>query len=128
MLPAEVEILRRMPTTEEHQRIAGSAFYKDGIPTGVLERTWKAVVATDGSGEAIGTTRIMYDAPGWFSIGDVAVLPEWQGRRIGSAMMDTALEIVREESPGAFVYLFTFKHGFYERLGFGKESVQMRRV
>ena len=126
-LPAEVQIVRRMPTAEEHERVAGSAFYKDGIPTGILERT-ESHCCTDQAGEVIGTTRIMYDAPGWFSIWDVAVLPEWQGRRIGSAMMDAASEMVRDESPGAFLYLFTFKHGFYERSGFSKESVQMRRV
>ena len=36
--------------------------------------------------------------------------------------------VVSEESPGAFVYLFTFKHGFYERLGFSKETLSMRKV
>jgi ribosomal protein S18 acetylase RimI-like enzyme len=128
VFPDGVKIVRRMPTTEEHERVAGSEFYKDGVPTGVLERTWKGVVATDASGEVIGTVRIMYDAPGWFSIWDVAVLPDWQGKRIGTAMMEAALEIVRDESPGAFVYLFTFKHGFYERLGFGKETLTMRKV
>lgn len=128
VFPPGVQIVRRMPTVEEHERVAGSSFYKDGTPSGILDRTWKAVVATDSNGEAIGTTRIMYDAPGWFSIWDVAVLPDWQGRRIGTAMMEAALDIVHEESPGAFVYLFTFKHGFYERLGFSKGTVEMRKV
>jgi ribosomal protein S18 acetylase RimI-like enzyme len=128
VFPEDVEIVRRMPTLEEFQRVAGKAFYNDGMPTGILERTWRAVVATGERGEVIGTTRIVFDAPGWFSIWDVAVLPDWQGRRIGTAMMEAALEIVHEESPGAFVYLFTFKHGFYERLGFDKGGVQIRKV
>ncbi len=126
--PAGVEILRRLPTIEEHERVAGREFYKDGTPSGVLDRTWRGVVAVDPHGEVIGTVRIMYDAPGWFSIWDVAVLPEWQGQRIGTAMMEAALDVIREESPGANVHLFTYKHGFYERLGFAKESVQMRKV
>jgi hypothetical protein len=38
------------------------------------------------------------------------------------------LAIVHEESPGAFVYLFTYKHGFYEKLGFTEQTVSLRRV
>ncbi|MFO0769047.1 MAG: GNAT family N-acetyltransferase [Nitrospiraceae bacterium] len=71
---------------------------------------------------------MMHDAPGWFSIWDVAVVPDWQGQRIGSTMMHEALEMIREASPGAIVHLFTYKHGFYERLGFAKETVSMRRL
>lgn len=85
-------------------------------------------MATIPTGEAIGVARIMYDSPGWFSVWDVAVLPEWQGKRIGTAMMEAAMNVVREESPGAFVYLFTYKPGFYGRLGFETEGVTMRKV
>jgi len=128
VFPDGVTIVRRMPTVEEHGRVAGGAFYASGVPEGVLARTWRAVVALDPDGEVIGIIRIMYDAPGWFSVWDVAVLPVWQGQRIGTALMEAAIDVVREESPGAFVHLFTFKPGFYERLGFGKETVLMRKV
>jgi ribosomal protein S18 acetylase RimI-like enzyme len=126
--PEGVKIVRRKPTEDEHLRVAASTFYQQGVPEGVLDRTWQGVVALSPSGDAIGTVRIVYDAPGWFSIWDVAVLPEWQGQRIGAAMMKEAIEIVREASPGAWVYLFTYKHAFYERLGFTKESVSMLKV
>jgi len=126
--PPGVEILCRMPTHKEFSRVAGIAFDRQGTQTEALERTWKAVVATDSAGEAIGVLRIMYDAPGWFSVWDVAVLPEWQGRRIGTAMVKAALDLVRDESPGAFVYLFTFKSEFYERMGFATEGVHMVKV
>jgi len=127
-LPDGVVVATRMPTVEEFQEVAGREFYKDGVPAGFLARTWQGVVATSPDGEAIGVVRIMYDSPGWFSIWDVAVHPDWQGQKVGTAMMEAALEIIRQESPGAFVHLFTFKHAFYERLGFGKESVTMRKV
>lgn len=126
--PEGVQIEPRIPTGEEFQRVAGEVFYREGVPPGVLERTWGGVVALSPSGEAIGTVRIMHDAPGWFSIWDVAVLPEWQGQRIGEAMMKEALTQIRQASSGAFVFLFTFKHGFYERLGFGTELVSIRKV
>ncbi len=126
--PTGVEILRRKPTLEEYQQVVGSAVYNKAGASGVFERSWAGVVATDPAGEVIGTVRVMYDAPGWFSIWDVAVLPDWQGQRIGTAMMEAALEIVREESPGAFVYLFTYRHEFYERIGFDKGSVDIVKV
>ena len=126
--PEGVRIEPRVPTGEEFQQVAGQVFYRDGVPAGVLEKTWNGVVAFSPNGEAIGTVRIMHDAPGWFSIWDVGVLPEWQGQRIGEAMMKAALELVSQASPGAFVFLFTYKQGFYERLGFGTETVSMRRA
>jgi len=126
--PEGVTIERSGPTPEEFLRVAGAAFgYREPTP-GLLEGSWGAVVARSPGGEAIGVLRIMFDAPGWFSVWDVAVDPEWQARRIGTAMMKEAVAMVHEASPGAFVYLFTFNHGFYERLGFTKESVSMLRA
>ena len=126
--PSEVRIERRMPTLEEFAKVAVEAFYRDGVKAEVLERTWRCVVATLPDGSVIGMTRIMYDAPGWFSVWDVAVVPEWQSRRIGAALMKETLAVVREESPGAFVYLFTYKDGFYERLGFSKGTMHSIKV
>jgi ribosomal protein S18 acetylase RimI-like enzyme len=128
VFPADVKIERRVPTVEEFERVVGGAFYRGGVSNGVLDRTWRAVVAVGPGGEVIGTLRIVFDSPGWFSIWDVAVLPSWQGRRIGTTLMQAALELVREESPGAHVYLFTLKHGFYERLGFAKGSVDTLKL
>ena len=126
--PEGVTIERRKPTSEEFTGIAGQAFGYKELPPGLLENTWAGIVARSPDGETIGVLRIMRDAPGWFSIWDVAVVPDWQARRIGSKMMNEALEMIREASPGAIVHLFTFKHGFYERLGFTEGSVSMRRV
>ena len=126
--PEGVTIERRKPTAEEYSKVAGKTFdYKDSVP-GLLENTWSGVVARSPEGGAIGVLRIMHDAPGWFSIWDVAVLPEWQANRIGSTMMKEAIEMIREASPGAIVHLFTFKHAFYERLGFCLEPASLRRL
>ena len=126
--PEGVTIERRKPTSDEYAGVAGRAFgHKEPVP-GLLESTWNGLVARSPDGETIGVLRIMWDAPGWFSIWDVAVVPDWQARRIGSTMMKEALEMIREASPGAIVHLFTYKHGFYERLGFTKETVSVRRL
>jgi ribosomal protein S18 acetylase RimI-like enzyme len=129
--PDGVTLERQIPTPEEYERVTNAAFGNKGVGFGetassVLERTWNTVVARSPSGEAIGVLRIMHDAPGWFSIWDVAVDPSWQAKRIGSKMMEEAVDLIREACPGAIVFLFTFKHGFYERLGFKLEGASMR--
>ncbi|MBV6457808.1 MAG: hypothetical protein HONBIEJF_00928 [Fimbriimonadaceae bacterium] len=126
--PEGVTIERRLPTVEEYADIAGRAFSYKELQPEILQTTWGGVVAIAPGGETVGVVRIVRDAPGWFSIWDVAVLPEWQARRIGSEMMKAALAMIREASPGANVHLFTYQHGFYDRLGFKKETVSMIRV
>ena len=126
--PDGITIERRKPTSDEYASVAGQAFGHKKPFTGLLESTWNGVVARAPKGDVIGVLRIMWDAPGWFSIWDVAVLPDWQAQRIGTAMMKEALDMIREASPGAIVHLFTFKHGFYERLGFKEEAASLIRL
>jgi ribosomal protein S18 acetylase RimI-like enzyme len=126
--PQGVTIEQRVPTAEEYDLLAGQAFGNKTHVPGLLEATWNGLVALSPNGEPIGVLRIMRDAPAWFSIWDVAVHPDWQGRRIGTRMMKQALEMIRAASPGANVHLFTFKHAFYERLGFGKQTVSLIKV
>jgi GNAT superfamily N-acetyltransferase/uncharacterized glyoxalase superfamily protein PhnB len=124
--PAGVTLERRKPASWEFATVVAAAFgSKD---PSLLEDCWGGVVARSPEGVAIGVLRIVQDARGWFSIWDVAVLPDWQGRRIGSALMREALALIREASPGANVFLFTTKQAFYDRLGFRPEGVSMVRV
>ena len=126
--PSGVSIEPRKPTADEFLSVAGCVFDEKEPAPELLESTWSGVVALSPDREAIGVLRVMKDAEGWYSIWDVAVLPEWQGHHIGSSMMRHALAMIREVSPGANVYLFTFKHGFYERLGFEMGTVSTVRV
>lgn len=126
--PEGVSLERRKYTLPEYVEMAGAAFGFREAGTEILENTWGGIIARLEEGTVIGGLRIMWDAPGWFSIWDVAVVPDWQGQSVGSAMMKDALSLIRETAPGAHVYLFTSKHGFYERLGFATETVTMLRV
>ncbi len=125
--PHDLTIEVRNPSQEEYASIAGKLFNHKTLSPRLVAGTWNGVVASLPHVGPIGVLRIMEDSPGWFSIWDVAVLPEWQYQGIGTLMIEAAIKLIKTHSPSAIVYLFTFKHGFYERLGFKQESVSLLR-
>ncbi|TFH88473.1 N-acetyltransferase [Billgrantia azerbaijanica] len=54
--------------------------------------------------------------PGWFGLGPVSVLPAWQGRGIGSALVRACLGRLRER--GARGCVLVGEPGYYQRFGF----------
>jgi len=89
-----------------------------------LEKSEFGVTATDTrDGQTVGMVRVVGDGKN-YTFWDVIVRPSHQGQKIGSAMMEEALaELRRRGIPeGAFVGLFAFKVGFYEKLGFKQDS------
>lgn len=130
-LPDSIQIADRLPTWEEYvslsQSVGGNT---KGYPTDVLERSLIGCVAIDReTNKVAGMARAMRDAHAWYSVWDVNVRPEYQSRRIGTALMERLLERLRELGPaGSFVFLFTMKQGFYERLGFKTDTVTIMRL
>lgn len=71
----------------------------------------------------IGIARLLGDAAIFWYINDVWVLPEHQGKGIGSSMVKRLIDYVKETSiPGTSVSLCLMcaknKEGFYEKMGF----------
>lgn len=118
-VPPGVTIEVRVPTPEEF-----AAINPEHDPGDRLARSHAGAVARL-HGRPVAMARVMLDGPGWYSVWDVEVVPDLRGRHIGHLLMERLLEALRQESPGAFVYLFTMKPGFYEKLGFteGTNSV-----
>jgi predicted N-acetyltransferase YhbS len=56
------------------------------------------------------------DSPGWFGLGPISVLPEHQGRGIGSRLMRETLQRLRDS--GARGCVLVGDPGFYQRFGF----------
>jgi ribosomal protein S18 acetylase RimI-like enzyme len=125
-LPPGIRFEMRPPTAAELVACNGDTPETAALMEAV---TWNGVVAiNEDSGETVGVLRIMFDNPGWYSIWTAAVKPEWQAKHIGAGMVSRATEFVRKHEPGSFVFLFTYKHGFYEKLGFETGTVDIRRV
>lgn len=123
--PPEVTIENRLPTPQEYTDLLQAEF--PDVP-GILARSCAGTVAVLPTGEAIGMARAVCDAPGWLSVWDVQVKEDWQGRHIGSRLMEDLLDQLRPNHTGAFVFLFTFRHGFYAKLGFGAQGVTMMQL
>jgi GNAT superfamily N-acetyltransferase len=75
------------------------------------------------NGQIIGIGRLIGDAAIYWCIVDVWVLPEYQGKGIGSNIVKALIQYVNENSfSGSSVSLFLMsakdKEGFYDRLGF----------
>jgi putative acetyltransferase len=69
---------------------------------------------------AVSPVTISDGAPGWFGLGPISVLPAWQGRGVGSALMRAALEALREM--GAAGCVVVGEPAFYGRFGFRAEA------
>jgi predicted GNAT family N-acyltransferase len=89
-----------------------------------LDEGCRHALALSAKGEAIGCGRITQDAyVGYVHIGRMAVLKEWRGRKVGTALLQALLEDARSRSClevelGAQVQALTF----YRRFGFVEEG------
>jgi putative acetyltransferase len=68
---------------------------------------------------AVSPVTISDGTPDWYGLGPISVLPAWQGRGVGSALMRAALEALREL--GAAGCVVVGEPAFYGRFGFRAE-------
>jgi GNAT superfamily N-acetyltransferase/uncharacterized glyoxalase superfamily protein PhnB len=123
-LPAGVRIEPRSPTWPEMEALIDAVGW--ARPTDpetaprVLETALSSVVAVV-DGQTVGCAFLTGDNAGFYYVRDVIVHPDWQGRRIGTALMQALMEYLRVHGPeGALVGLFTGPdlHEFYAQFGF----------
>jgi putative acetyltransferase len=68
---------------------------------------------------AVSPVTISDGSPGWFGLGPISVLPECQGRGIGSRLLHAALEALRARDASGCVVLG--EPAYYGRFGFRLE-------
>lgn len=119
-----VALVQRLPTIEEYRKLSDAvgwtSFTDLEAVAQSLPKSLFSIVA-EKEGELIGTTRVSGDGSLFFYIMDVAVMPELQGRGIGTALMNAAVEYIRGHGgEHALTYLFTGarRSSFYSRFGF----------
>jgi GNAT superfamily N-acetyltransferase/uncharacterized glyoxalase superfamily protein PhnB len=123
-LPAEVRIEPRLPTWPEVEALIDAVGWPrpanpEAAPP-VLNAALYGAVAVAGA-QTVGCAFVTSDNAGFYYLRDVMVHPDWQGRRIGTALMQALMEHLRARAPeDALVGLFTGAnlHPFYAQFGF----------
>ncbi|OPZ17238.1 MAG: Acetyltransferase (GNAT) family protein [Firmicutes bacterium ADurb.BinA205] len=120
-----IDFIEKKPSAQEYSSLTEAVGWgrePDGIVEEMFENTLYSVCAYDGE-KIIGFARIVGDGMLFAYIQDVMVLPEYQGRHIGSVLMEYIMgEISRRTaiSPNIRTYLGASegKEDFYRRFGF----------
>jgi GNAT superfamily N-acetyltransferase/uncharacterized glyoxalase superfamily protein PhnB len=126
-LPSHYRIEVRTPSVDDFGRLHDAVGWcrpeHPALLGEALARSAFCVCATDDrSGETVGMLRVVGDGK-QFTIWDVMVRPDDQGKLVGSELMRTAIAHLRTLAPtGTFVGLFSGKPAFYERLGFQNDG------
>ena len=102
----------------------GWGAYDEKITQKALDNTFYSVSVYDDN-QMVGYGRIIGDAICFLYIQDIMVKPEYQGKKIGTMIMNKLLEKINEikkENPDLRVYLGASKNKekFYEKFGFIK--------
>jgi catechol 2,3-dioxygenase-like lactoylglutathione lyase family enzyme/GNAT superfamily N-acetyltransferase len=134
-LPATVKITARMPTSQEMRELCvalGYASANDAVREISPHGIEYVVVAEDTStSKLVGTAFILGDRAGFYYIKNVFVHPGYQGKRVGSSLMQALTDWMDENAlPGSAAYLNTAENlaPFYRQFGFGPVYGMYRKI
>lgn len=121
----QITYIQRTPTADEFNMLTEAVGWGKRINEIVeeaLSNTLCSICAYDGE-KLIGYGRIIGDKTIFLYIQDVMVIPEYQGKKIGTGIMNKLLEKINEykkENPEIRTYLGASKgrESFYEKFGF----------
>ena len=104
----------------------GWGAYNEKVTKKALDNTFYSVSVYEDD-KVIGYGRLIGDTICFIYVHDIMVLPEYQGQKIGTIIMQKLLEKVNEikkENPDLRVYLGAAKNRekFYEKFGFIKRT------
>src|SRR5262245_62077087 len=122
--PFAFKIVARAPTLEEFERLIDAVGWARYVNmkalTKVPEKSIFGVVAVH-ERRVIGSGRLVGDGVRNVFVQDIVVLPEYQRRGVGTAIMDALMKWINDRTPSkTYVQLFTEKKNadFYARYGF----------
>lgn len=121
---AEVLIEEQMPTWEEMaeliEAVNWTQFTNFDVAPKVVETALYGVKATI-EGKTVGCAVLTADGANFYYVRDVMVHPDWQGRRIGTKLMQALMDFVAKNAPDhTLLGLYTGRnlHEFYAQFGF----------
>ena len=135
-LPASIRIIERTPTVKEFRNLATAVGWSASTNEEIGERSLAAalfaVVAEDTmKGEIVGSALLLGDHATFYYIKDVMVHPDWQGKRIGTALMQALNDWLEKNAiNNALVALISGEalEPFYQQFGFAKAFSMIRYI
>lgn len=135
-LPSTVRMVLRVPTAAEFRGLVSAvgwgATSNDAVVEELLSAAIFAVVAEDSAtSTAVGCALLLGDHASFFYVKDVMVHPDWQGKRVGTALMQELTRWVETHAPdNALVGLYTGEDlaPFYRQFGFTRAFGMHRRI
>ena len=120
-----IKYLKRIPTVDEFNMLTNAVGWgvrDNNIVEVALENTLFSLCVYD-EDKLIGYGRIIGDKTIFLYIHDVMVIPEYQGKKIGTGIMNELIKEIdkyKDVNPNIRTYLGASKgkEGFYEKFGF----------
>jgi GNAT superfamily N-acetyltransferase len=122
-----VRIIKGLPTTDQYQKLrkaVGWYVVDDEATNRGLSNSLFGVLAVWDQ-RVVGCGRVVGDDGVYFYVQDVLVLPEYQGRGVGRAIMDAIMKFLKSRATkSAFIGLMAAKDvaEFYEKYGFARRA------
>ncbi len=120
-----IEFIDEAPTLEEYKEMRRAVNFmvlSDRIASNALNNAYHITTVRD-NGRAIGMIRVLSDGSYANFITDVMVIPEYQGRGIGTQMMQRTMDFMKSTLlPGETIVLYLMsaigREPFYKKFGF----------
>jgi GNAT superfamily N-acetyltransferase len=134
--PNTVQIVERKMTPDEYHALLESVGWMssvnmDHFAERLITPVYSVVAIDTTTNETIGCTLVLSDNASFYYIKDVMVKKEWQGKRIGTALMRAASDWLEKNGvPNSLVGLYTGENlePFYNQFGFGKAFGMVKRI
>jgi GNAT superfamily N-acetyltransferase/catechol 2,3-dioxygenase-like lactoylglutathione lyase family enzyme len=135
-IPDTIRIVARTPSVKELNRLIASVGWASTLDDDLNDLPLFGVefitlAQHEPSGEIVGCAFLLGDRAGFYYIKNVIVRPEWQSKRIGTALMNELTRWLDENAPDkSFVGLHTGEQlePFYKMFGFGPAYGMCRRI
>lgn len=121
----QINYIKRTPTADEFNMLTEAVDWgrrTNEVVTEALKNTLYSICVYDGE-KLIGYGRIIGDKTIFLYIQDIMVIPEYQGKKIGTGIMNKLLAQIEEYKKvnsdiRTYLGASKGKEGFYERFGF----------
>lgn len=135
-LPDNVSILVKKPTVTQYRSLFEAVGWSNNATDEMLQTQldfMQATVVAENSdnGDVIGCALLLGDGFSFYYVKDVMVHPDWQGKRVGTAIMQELTRWLDENATNkAMVALFSSEHlaPFYQQVHFAPTFGMMRII